>query len=96
MGEPVRIFDLAKQMVRLSGKEPDRDIVVEIVGTRPGEKLHEELWGEGETAVSTSHPKIMRVAGRSSTPSGSRTSSRSWSGWCARARRSASSPGSPP
>jgi FlaA1/EpsC-like NDP-sugar epimerase len=63
MGEPVRIFDLAKQMVRLSGKEPDRDIVVEIVGTRPGEKLHEELWGEGETAVSTSHPKIMRVSG---------------------------------
>ena len=63
MGEPVRIFDLAKQMVRLSGKEPDRDIVVEIVGTRPGEKLHEELWGEGETAVPTSHPKIMRVSG---------------------------------
>jgi FlaA1/EpsC-like NDP-sugar epimerase len=63
MGEPVRIFDLAKQMVRLSGKEPDRDIVVQIVGTRPGEKLHEELWGEGETAVSTSHPKIMRVSG---------------------------------
>jgi FlaA1/EpsC-like NDP-sugar epimerase len=63
MGEPVRIFDLAKQMVRLSGKEPDRDIVVEIVGTRPGEKLHEELWGEGETAVSTTHPKIMRVSG---------------------------------
>ena len=63
MGDPVRILDLAKQMVRLSGKEPDRDIAVEIVGTRPGEKLHEELWGEGETAVSTVHPKIMRVSG---------------------------------
>jgi FlaA1/EpsC-like NDP-sugar epimerase len=63
MGDPVRILDLAKQMVRLSGKEPDRDIAVEIVGTRPGEKLHEELWGAGETAVSTSHPKIMRVSG---------------------------------
>jgi FlaA1/EpsC-like NDP-sugar epimerase len=63
MGEPVRILDLARQMVRLSGKEPDRDIAVEIVGTRPGEKLHEELWGEGESAVSTSHPKIMRVSG---------------------------------
>jgi FlaA1/EpsC-like NDP-sugar epimerase len=63
MGEPVRILDLAKQMVRLSGKEPDRDIAIEIVGTRPGEKLHEELWGEGETAVATSHPKIMRVSG---------------------------------
>jgi FlaA1/EpsC-like NDP-sugar epimerase len=63
MGDPVRILDLAKQMVRLSGKEPDRDIVVEIVGTRPGEKLHEELWGEGETAEATTHPKIMRVSG---------------------------------
>jgi FlaA1/EpsC-like NDP-sugar epimerase len=63
MGDPVRILDLAKQMVRLSGKEPDRDIVVEIVGTRPGEKLHEELWGQGETAEPTTHPKIMRVSG---------------------------------
>jgi FlaA1/EpsC-like NDP-sugar epimerase len=63
MGDPVRILDLAKQMVRLSGKEPDRDIAVEIVGTRPGEKLHEELWGEGETAEPTKHPKIMRLSG---------------------------------
>ena len=63
MGEPVGILELARQMVRLSGKEPDRDIAVEIVGTRPGEKLHEELWGAGETAVSTSHAKIMRVSG---------------------------------
>jgi FlaA1/EpsC-like NDP-sugar epimerase len=63
MGEPVRIIDLAMQMIRLSGKEPERDIRVEIVGARPGEKLHEELWGEGETAMPTSHPKIMRVSG---------------------------------
>ena len=63
MGEPVRILDLAKQMIRLSGKEPERDIAIEIVGTRPGEKLHEELWGEGETAEATTHPKIMRVSG---------------------------------
>ena len=63
MGEPVRIIDLAMQMIRLSGKEPERDIDVEIVGARPGEKLHEELWGEGETVVPTSHPKIMRVRG---------------------------------
>ncbi len=63
MGEPVRIIDLAHQMIRLSGKEPERDIAIEIVGARPGEKLHEELWGEGETAVPTSHPKIMRVSG---------------------------------
>jgi FlaA1/EpsC-like NDP-sugar epimerase len=63
MGEPVRIIDLAHQMIRLSGMEPERDIPVDIVGARPGEKLHEELWGEGETAVPTSHPKIMRVSG---------------------------------
>ncbi len=63
MGEPVRILDLAMQMIRLSGKDPERDIIVEVVGTRPGEKLHEELWGEGEAAVPTSHPKIMRVSG---------------------------------
>jgi FlaA1/EpsC-like NDP-sugar epimerase len=63
MGEPVRILDLAMQMIRLSGKDPERDIDIQIVGTRPGEKLHEELWGAGETAVPTPHPKIMRVSG---------------------------------
>ena len=63
MGEPVQILELARQMIRLSGKDPERDIGIEIVGARPGEKLHEELWGEGETAVPTSHPKIMRVSG---------------------------------
>jgi FlaA1/EpsC-like NDP-sugar epimerase len=63
MGEQVRIIELALQMIRLSGKDPERDIDIEIVGTRPGEKLHEELWGEGETAVPTAHPKIMRVSG---------------------------------
>jgi FlaA1/EpsC-like NDP-sugar epimerase len=63
MGEPVRILDLAMQMIRLSGKDPERDVNVEIVGTRPGEKLHEELWGQGEVAEATVHPKIMRVRG---------------------------------
>jgi FlaA1/EpsC-like NDP-sugar epimerase len=63
MGEPVRIIELAMQMIRLSGKDPERDIDIDIIGTRPGEKLHEELWGEGETAVPTTHPKIMRVSG---------------------------------
>jgi FlaA1/EpsC-like NDP-sugar epimerase len=63
MGEPVLILDLAMQMIRLSGKDPEHDIDVEIVGTRPGEKLHEELWGEGEAAEPTVHPKIMRVRG---------------------------------
>ena len=63
MGEPVRILDLAMQMIRLSGKDPEHDIDIDIVGSRPGEKLHEELWGEGEIAEPTQHPKIMRVRG---------------------------------
>ena len=62
MGTPVKIVDLARNMIRLSGKEPDRDIAIEFVGTRPGEKLHEELWDEVESAAPTSHPKILRCA----------------------------------
>jgi FlaA1/EpsC-like NDP-sugar epimerase len=61
MGEPVRILDVARNMIRLSGKEPDRDVPVEFIGARAGEKLHEELWGEGETVGDTSHPKIKRA-----------------------------------
>ena len=62
MGEPVKILDLAHNMIRLSGKEPERDIAVEFIGVRPGEKLREELWGESEEAVPTSHAKILRCA----------------------------------
>jgi FlaA1/EpsC-like NDP-sugar epimerase len=61
MGEPVKILELARNMIRLSGKEPDREVPIEFVGARPGEKLYEELWGEGEAVRPTSHPKIMRV-----------------------------------
>jgi FlaA1/EpsC-like NDP-sugar epimerase len=61
MGEPVSIVELARNMIRLSGKEPDRDVAIEFVGARPGEKLHEELWGEGESAGETPHPKILAV-----------------------------------
>jgi FlaA1/EpsC-like NDP-sugar epimerase len=60
MGTPVKILDLARNMIRLSGKEPERDIPIEFIGVRPGEKLHEELWGDGEDAVPTAHPKILR------------------------------------
>jgi len=59
MGEPVKILDLARNMIRLSGKRPDDDIPIDFVGVRPGEKLHEELWNEGEAVVATSHPKIL-------------------------------------
>src|SRR3954463_10878695 len=61
MGEPVSIVELAKNMIRLSGKEPDRDIAIDFTGVRPGEKLHEELWGEGETVDATAHSKILAV-----------------------------------
>jgi len=58
MGEPVRIVDLAEKMIRLSGKEPGREIVIEFVGPAPGEKLHEELVGDGEVVSPSEHPKI--------------------------------------
>ena len=48
MGEPVRIVDLARAMIELSGLDPDRDVAVEIVGRRAGEKLHEELFNRYE------------------------------------------------
>jgi FlaA1/EpsC-like NDP-sugar epimerase len=61
MGEPVRIVDLAENMVRLSGKEPGRDIAIEFIGPAPGEKLHEELVGDGETVSASPHAKIDRI-----------------------------------
>jgi FlaA1/EpsC-like NDP-sugar epimerase len=61
MGEPVKIVDLARNMIRLSGKEPEKDIAIEFIGVRPGEKLHEELWNAGEYVGPTKHPKIMRA-----------------------------------
>jgi FlaA1/EpsC-like NDP-sugar epimerase len=61
MGEPVKIIDLAKQMIRLSGRR-EEDIPIVFTGSRAGEKVHEVLWNEGETVGPTSHPKIMRAA----------------------------------
>jgi FlaA1/EpsC-like NDP-sugar epimerase len=61
MGEPIRIVDLARNMIRLSGREPDRDIAIEFTGARAGEKVHEELWGEGEEVAETPHPQIRRA-----------------------------------
>jgi FlaA1/EpsC-like NDP-sugar epimerase len=62
MGEPVRIVDLAETMIRLSGLEPERDIAIEIVGARPGEKLHEELFNPFERPQPTPVQKILRAA----------------------------------
>ncbi|MGI8479513.1 MAG: polysaccharide biosynthesis protein, partial [Gaiellaceae bacterium] len=61
MGDPVKIVDLADTMIRLSGKEPGRDIAVGLVGARPGEKLHEELWSKEETVTPSSHEAILLV-----------------------------------
>ena len=61
MGEPIRILDLARNMIRLSGKEPDVDVPITFIGARPGEKTHEELFAEGETWKPTTHPKIVAL-----------------------------------
>ena len=61
MGEPVKIVDLADTMIRLSGKEPRVDVPIEIVGPRPGEKLHEELWSESESVTPSTHEAILLV-----------------------------------
>ncbi|MDQ7010676.1 MAG: nucleoside-diphosphate sugar epimerase/dehydratase [Mariprofundaceae bacterium] len=64
MGEPVRIADLAGQMIRLSGLMPGEDIEIVYTGLRPGEKLYEELFHASESLKKTTHPKIMLSASR--------------------------------
>jgi len=59
MGDPVKIMELARNMIRLSGKEPDVDIAIEIVGRRPGEKIHEELFEPGERPEPTPAERIV-------------------------------------
>ncbi len=59
MGESIKIFDLAKNMIRLSGLNYPNDIDIKIVGLRPGEKIFEELLGDGENTTKTHHKKIM-------------------------------------
>ena len=67
MGKPVRILDLVRNLIRLSGLEPDRDIKIDFVGLRPGEKLFEELKLEGEDIRPTVHEKIRVLTGRKMT-----------------------------
>jgi FlaA1/EpsC-like NDP-sugar epimerase len=58
MGEPVRVLDVAMNLIRLSGLEPHKDIKIKYVGLRPGEKLYEELFADDEPMMTTHHPKI--------------------------------------
>jgi len=67
MGTPVRIVDMARDLIRLSGKDPDTDIAIEFTGLRPGEKLYEELISDEEGVVPTSHEKIMVLRPESGT-----------------------------
>ncbi|MGZ5411012.1 MAG: polysaccharide biosynthesis protein [Solirubrobacterales bacterium] len=64
MGEPVKIIDLAHNMIRLAGYEPETDIAIEITGARPGEKLHEELFNSDERPQPTGADKIVRAVRR--------------------------------
>jgi len=58
MGAPVKIVDLARDLIRLSGLAPDQDVEIRFTGIRPGEKLYEELFLNEETAEKTCHPRI--------------------------------------
>ena len=64
MGEPVAIKLLAEQMIRLAGKQPERDIAIVYTGLRPGEKLHETLFHAEERYRPTAHPKILQAEAR--------------------------------
>jgi FlaA1/EpsC-like NDP-sugar epimerase len=61
MGEPIKVLDLATDLIRLSGLEVGTDIEIRFSGTRPGEKLYEELFFDSESAVPTDHPKVLRA-----------------------------------
>jgi FlaA1/EpsC-like NDP-sugar epimerase len=61
MGSPVNIKDIAYELIRLSGLEPEKDISIEYIGSRPGEKLYEELQTNDENILDTNHEKILMM-----------------------------------
>jgi O-antigen biosynthesis protein WbqV len=68
MGKPVKIVDLARQIIRLAGLTPERDVEIRYTGLRPGEKLHEELFHGKEPPVPTSYPGLLMAAPRTADP----------------------------
>jgi FlaA1/EpsC-like NDP-sugar epimerase len=63
MGDPVKIMDFARKLILMSGLRPDIDVPIQIVGVRPGEKLHERLWQENAEVTSTRFPNVRRIKG---------------------------------
>jgi len=76
MGKPVKIVDLAKQLIELSGLRPDEDIEIRFIGMRPGEKLYEELQHHSEHLQPTAHPRIMLLT------NGGSAATLDWAGKC--------------
>jgi len=70
MGEPIKVVDLARNLIELSGFKPDEEIEIVYSGLRPGEKLHEELYLRGEEWEGTSHERIMRLRNNAPPPPG--------------------------
>ncbi|MBV8704255.1 MAG: polysaccharide biosynthesis protein, partial [Acetobacteraceae bacterium] len=68
MGEPVKIVDLARQVVRLAGLRPDQDVEIRFTGLRPGEKLYEELFHGKEPPAPTGHPGLLMATPRTADP----------------------------
>jgi FlaA1/EpsC-like NDP-sugar epimerase len=65
MGEPVKIKEMAEQMIRFYGFEPEKDIKIEYIGLRAGERLDEQLWAKDENPIKTEHGRILRVERKS-------------------------------
>ena len=76
MGKPVKIIDLARQLIELSGLRPDEDIEIKVIGLRPGEKLFEELQHHSEHLQPTEHPRIMLLSNRGA------VANPAWTGRC--------------